>query len=109
MSPLEEVIEQILKFRDDRDWKKFHNPKDLALALSIEAGELNELFLWKDAKDVDADKLKEELADVLIYAFLLAENQGLDVLEILSNKLKINAAKYPIEKAKGNANKYDQL
>lgn len=109
MMQLKEVINEIIAFRDARDWSQFHNAKDLALALSIEAGELNELFLWKDAGSADPEKLKQELADVLMYAILLAENQGLDIIEILSDKLKINAAKYPVEKAKGNANKYDQL
>lgn len=109
MKKLDEFIAEIVSFRDDRDWKQFHNAKDLALALSIEASELNELFLWKDATEVDSGKLKHELADVLMYAILLADNQGLDILEILSEKLKINAEKYPVDKAKGNAKKYDQF
>jgi len=99
MGELEDIIKALVKFRDERDWKQFHNSKDLSLALSIEAAELNELFLWKKADDVDDAKLKEELADVLIYAFLLANNHNLNIKEILLSKLEINSKKYPIEKS----------
>jgi len=100
---------QLLKFRNERDWEQFHNAKDLALALSIEAAELNELFLWKKAEDADLDKVKEELADVIAYALLLAEKYNFDINEIVSSKIKKNADKYPIEKAKGTAKKYTDL
>jgi NTP pyrophosphatase (non-canonical NTP hydrolase) len=106
------VIQQLITFRDERDWKQFHDSKNLALALSIEAGELNELFLWKkdsEAEQVDLEKLKEELADVLSFAFLLAEKHHLNPFEIVADKIKQNAQKYPVDKAKGKADKYDQL
>ena len=76
MSELKELIEKIVQFRNERDWEKFHNSKDLSLALSIEAAELNELFLWKDSNDVDESKLSEELADIFIYALLISEKQN---------------------------------
>lgn len=112
MSELDEVIKKLIKFRDERDWEQFHNSKDLALAISLEAAELNELFLWKtveESEKVDLKRLKEELADILSYAFLLAEKHGLDPIEIISEKIKINAEKYPVEKAKGTATKYTEL
>lgn len=106
------VIKQLLKFRDERDWKQFHDSKNLALAISIEAAELNELFLWKekpDSEDVDILKIKEELADILSFAFLLAEKHGLDPFEIVSEKIKKNGEKYPVDKSKGRSDKYTQL
>lgn len=109
MSDLEEIKRVIIQFRDERDWKQFHNAKDLALALSIETAELNQLFLWKSADEVNVEKLKEELADVINYAVLLAEKLDLDIKEIVLDKLKINAEKYPVNKAKGNAKKYTEL
>ena len=109
LNEINELIERIRKFRDERDWGQFHNSKDLSIGLSVEAAELNELFLWKKAEDVDEDRLKEELADVLIYAFLLAKNHDLNIEEILLSKLAVNSKKYPIEKSKGNANKYNKL
>ena len=107
-----DIIEQLLKFRDDRDWKQFHDSKNLATAISIEAAELNELYLWKtikEAEEVDVEKVKEELADVLSFAFLLAEKHGLDPFEIVADKIKLNGEKYPVEKAKGTAKKYNEL
>jgi len=109
MSEIKEITEAIIKFRDDRDWRQFHNPKDLALALNIEAGELLEQFLWKKSKDADVVRVKEELADVLNYSFLIAEKYELDIKEIMLDKIKSNAKKYPIEKAKGIADKYTKL
>lgn len=112
MSELDEVIKKLIKFRDERDWEQFHNSKDLALAISIETAELNELFLWKTAEEsekVDLKRLKEELADILSYAFLLAEKHGLNPFEIIAEKIKINTEKYPVEKAKGTATKYTEL
>jgi len=93
----------------ERDWSQFHNAKDLALAISIEAAELNELFLWKKAEDADPEKVKEELADIFTYAIQLADKYGFDINEIISNKIEKNALKYPIEKAKGSARKYNEL
>lgn len=109
MESIERIISELIKFRNERDWEQFHNSKDLALAISIEAAELNELFLWKKAEDVNVDKLKEELADVFAYAFLLAKKYDLNVEEIVLQKIKQNAEKYPVDKAKGNATKYDEL
>lgn len=103
------VIDELIKFRDDRDWEQFHNPKDLAIALNIESSELLELFLWKSAEQANKDKLKEELADVFAYAFLLADKLELDVEKIVLEKIAKNTEKYPIGKAKGNANKYNEL
>ena len=112
MSEFQELIDALVTFRDQRDWQQFHDTKNLAVALSIEAAELNELFLWKDVKDseqVDKEKIKEELADVFAYAFLLAEKQGLDVKKIVLDKIAKNAIKYPVDKSKGNSQKYTQL
>lgn len=106
---MKELMREIRQFTEDRDWDQFHNGKDLALALSIEAAELNEAFLWKDAKDVKLEKVREELADVFNYAFLIADKYDLDVREIVMEKLAKNAIKYPVEKAKGKADKYTEL
>lgn len=103
------LLDALIKFRDERDWKQFHNAKDLALALSIEASELNELFLWKNADDANPQKVKEELADVIGYALLLAEKYNLDINEIVLDKIKKNGEKYPIDKARGTSKKYDEL
>ncbi len=109
MKETEEIIQALLKFRNDRDWKQFHNPKDLALAINVEAGELLELFLWKNPDDANKEKIKEELADVFAYAFLLAEKFDFDVKEIVLEKIKKNGEKYPVDKAKGNSKKYNEL
>lgn len=109
MSDLEELRKAIVKFTQERDWDQFHNGKDLALALSIEAAELNEAFLWKDPKDVNVEKVKEELADVFNYAIQIADKYNLDVKQIVLDKLKKNAEKYPVEKAYGSAKKYNEL
>jgi NTP pyrophosphatase (non-canonical NTP hydrolase) len=109
MKESEEITQALLKFRNERDWEQFHNPKDLALAVNVEAGELLELFLWKKAEEVNKEKIKEELADVFAYAFLLAEKYQLDVKEIVLQKIKKNGEKYPVEKSKGNAKKYNEL
>jgi NTP pyrophosphatase (non-canonical NTP hydrolase) len=104
-----EIIAELLKFRDERDWSQFHNAKDLALAINIEAGELLELFLWKAPEQANREKIKEELADIFSYALLLAEKYEMDVEEIIMDKLKLNAEKYPVDKAKGTAKKYNEL
>lgn len=98
-----------IRFRDERDWAQFHNPKDLAAALSIEAGELLECFLWKAHGEADTARVREELADVLAYALLLAEHYKLDVKQIVLDKVAKNAEKYPAHKAKGSAKKYTEL
>lgn len=109
MSDLEELRKAIVQFTQERDWDQFHNGKDLALALSIEAAELNEAFLWKDASDVKLDKIKEELADVFNYAILIADKYNLDIKQIVLDKLRRNGEKYPVEKAYGSAKKYNEL
>ena len=109
MSDINDITSALLKFRDDRDWSQFHNAKDLAIALNIESSELLELFLWKTAEDADRDSIKEELADVLSFAFLLANKYDFDVNKIILDKIEKNALKYPVSKAKGNAKKYTDL
>ena len=109
MSDIKEVTELLHKFRDERDWAQFHNPKDLALAINIEAGELLEAFLWKSSEQADTDKVKEELADVFTFAFLLAEKYDFNVKQIVLEKIEKNALKYPVTKSKGIAKKYTEL
>tara|TARA_B110000003_G_C16261939_1_gene383340 strand:+ start:60 stop:395 length:336 start_codon:yes stop_codon:yes gene_type:complete len=107
-----EIIKRLKKFRDDRDWSQFHDSKNLASAISIETSELNELFLWKESKEcenVDKDRISEELADILSYAFLLADKHDLDPFKIIASKIEKNSKKYPINKSKGNAKKYTDL
>ena len=109
MSDLEDLRKAIVQFTTERDWDQFHNGKDLALALSIEAAELNEAFLWKEAKDVNVEKVKEELADIFNYAILIADKYDLDIKQIIMDKLRRNAEKYPVDKAYGSAKKYNEL
>ena len=112
MSDINELIDALVKFRDERDWAQFHDSKNLATAISLEAAELNELFLWKTIKEsegVDRERLKEELADVLAYTLMLANKHGIDMKKAVLEKIAKNAAKYPVEKAKGTAKKYDAL
>jgi NTP pyrophosphatase (non-canonical NTP hydrolase) len=109
MTEIQSIISKLLQFRDERDWGQFHNAKDLATAISIESGELLEQFLWKEPEAADRFKVKEELADIFAYAFLLADKYDFDVKEIILEKIKKNAEKYPIEKSKGTAKKYDEL
>lgn len=106
---MEEIIDALIKFRNDRDWEQFHNPKDLALAINVEASELLELFLWKNADEANIEKVKEELADVFAFAFLLADKYKFDVKDIILEKVKKNGDKYPIDKAKGTSKKYNEL
>ena len=109
MADIDEILEALKQFRNERDWEQFHNPKDLAIALSIESNELLELFLWKNAQDVSGEKVKGELAYVFSFAFLIAEKYGLNVKDILLEKIAENAIKYPVEKSKGTAKKYTEL
>ena len=109
MNDIEEIIKAIVEFRNERDWEQFHNSKDLAIALNIEASELLEAFLWKESSTANQDKIKEELADVFTYAFLMAEKCNLNVKEIVFEKILKNSEKYPIEKAKGNSKKYNEF
>ncbi len=103
-----ETLERIKKFNKDRDWAQFHSPANLAKSISIEAGELLECFQW-DEEHFKPEEVKEELADVLIYCHDLLDRLGLDEDEIVNEKMAKNEAKYPIEKAKGKADKYDKL
>jgi len=109
MGEINQLTEAILRFRDERDWAQFHNPKDLAAGLSIEAAELLEQFLWKQPSEADPVKVRAELADVLIFALLLAHEQKIDISQAITQKLSENSTKYPVEKAKGRATKYDEL
>ena len=112
MSEINELIEALIKFRDERDWAQFHDSKNLAAAISIEAAELNELFLWKtikESEEVDKERIKEELADILAFSLLLVSKHKFDVVKILKEKIAKNSEKYPISKAKGSARKYTEL
>jgi len=115
MNEIKELTEKIKKFRDERDWKQFHNHKDMALSLVLEAAEVVEHFQWKKPEEVDAhgiackNEIAEELADVSMYLFELADNLGIDLSEAIELKLKKNAVKYPVEKAKGKHTKYNKL
>lgn len=104
----DETYERILRFSKDREWDRFHTPANLAKAVSVEAGELLECFLWDEAHFDTAD-VREELADVLVCCVNLLDRLGLDADEILREKMDRNEAKYPVEKAKGNARKYTEL
>ena len=109
MTDIQQITRSLLAFRNERDWEQFHNAKDLAVALSVEANELLELFLWKQAEEADAARVREELADVMAYTLLLADKYGFDIKEIVLEKIKQNELKYPVQKAKGNARKYNEL
>lgn len=107
-----ETVNEVLKFRDDRDWKQFHDPKDLAISISLEASELLEIFQWSrdDVYCLDKiDQIKEELADVVNYCILMADACNLDLDKIITDKIKLNATKYPVDKAKGTSTKYNEL
>lgn len=112
MDKYNKIIQELIQFRNDRDWEQFHDSKNLALAISLEAAELNELFLWKkddDVENINKERLKEEIADILSFTFLLAEKHNLDIFDIVTEKIKKNAQKYPVDKAKGTAKKYNEL
>ena len=108
---IQTITQKIIAFRDQRNWQQFHNPKDLAISISLEAAELLEVFQWTGA-DTQADtkekmdKIKEELADVLIYSLMMAHDLDLDVLQIIQDKLAVNEKKYPVEQAYGKSLKY---
>lgn len=112
MSDMTKIIDEINQFRDERDWRQFHNEKDLAISISLEASELLELFQWKTSEETLATKqeeLKEEIADVVIYAYMLADNLGLDMDSIIREKIKKNSEKYPVGKSRGSKQKYTEL
>lgn len=104
---MEEIFDELIKFQKERDWKRFHTPENLAKSISIEAAELLEHFQWQ--KEYDVNEVSDELADVLIYCLYMADALDFDVKEIILNKVKKNALKYPVEKSKGNARKYTEL
>ncbi|MBS5909566.1 MULTISPECIES: nucleotide pyrophosphohydrolase [Paenibacillus] len=108
----EELIKMILAFREERNWEQFHNPKDLAISLSLEASELLENFQWKTSAEAVLHKkadIADELADVLVYAVYLADALNLDIEDIIRSKMRQNAAKYPVDKAYGKREKYTEL
>ncbi|AZS14334.1 nucleotide pyrophosphohydrolase [Paenibacillus lutimineralis] len=108
----EEIIRKVLSFRQKRNWEQFHNPKDLAISISIESSELLENFQWKSSEEafsLNKDNIADELADVLIYSIYMAESLNLSIEELIQNKLKKNELKYPVEKAYGTKDKYTNL
>lgn len=109
MSDINQILGELRRFNEERDWDQFHNGKDLAIAISLEANELLECFLWKSPEEAKPEKIREELADVLSYAFQMADKYNLDIKEIMLDKLKQNAKKYPADKARGSAKKYNEL
>ena len=109
MNDIETIQAELRKFNQERDWDQFHNGKDLAIGIATEAAELLEAFLWKHAEDASVDKVREELADVLNYAFQMADRYNLDIKEIMLEKIRKNAEKYPVEKAKSSAKKYNEI
>ena len=114
MDKIKELTNRIIKFRDARDWKQFHNPKDVALSMVLEAGEVMEHFQWKDKEEIEEylkqnkDDVAEEIADVLYYVLLMSHDFNIDIAEALDKKLLKNETKYPVEKAKGNHTKYNK-
>ena len=115
MSEIKRLIEKIIEFRDERNWKQFHNPKDVALSLVLEATEVMEHFQWKSQPEIEKyikkhkNEIGEELADVLYWVLLLSHDLKIDITDALNKKLKKNEEKYPVEKAKGKHTKYDKL
>jgi NTP pyrophosphatase (non-canonical NTP hydrolase) len=109
---MQEDLEKILEFQKEREWKQFHSPKNLAISLSLEAAEILEIFQWTKDNNLPEDKkkeLEEELADVYYYLLLLAHESGIDIKKAFEDKMALNQKKYPIEKAKGNSKKYNEL
>jgi NTP pyrophosphatase (non-canonical NTP hydrolase) len=109
MSDIQDLQRRILQFRDERNWAQFHKPKDVAMCLSVEAGELLELYLWKQPdENPSLERVREELADVLYSALLLASHYQIDVHKAVVDKLAKNAEKYPVSESWGNSKKYDE-
>ena len=115
MDSITKITEKIRTFRDDRDWMQFHNPKEIAAAIAIESAELQEIFLWKDysesetAAEEKQEAIADEIADIAVYLFELADNLGLQLGEVMLKKMKKNADKYPVEKSRGSNLKYNEL
>ncbi len=109
---IDKLRKKIIDFRDERNWKQFHNIKDLLLGLNIEVSELSELFLWKDGKEtalVKKERIKEEVADIFIYITYICEHFDIDLVQAVDNKLKLNEKKYPVHKSYNSNKKYDEL
>ena len=112
---VQDMTQKIRTFRDERDWMQFHNPKELAAAITIEASELMEHFLWKTPEEsaqrvaTHREAVQDEIADIAMYLFELADNLDIDLLEAMTQKMAKNAAKYPVEKARGSHKKYTEL
>lgn len=106
---MQKAIDALLKFRDERDWSQFHDPKNLAIAISTEANELLAEFLWKKPEEADRTKVRDEIADVLSYCLLLANHYGFDPETIVMEKITKNELRYPAAKARGNAKKYNEF
>ncbi len=115
MDEIKKITERIKEFRDERDWKQFHDPKNVAISIMLEASELLEHFQWKTKAEVEdfiqnnRESVQDEIADIAMYLFELADNLGIDLIDAMEKKLKKNAAKYPVSKAKGTHKKYNQL
>ena len=115
MSEIEEIIHKIKKFRDERDWMQFHDAKNMAVSIIIEASELLEHFQWKSRQEVEEyitknkEEVRDEIADIALYLFELADNLGIDLLDAMERKLEKNKEKYPVERAKGKHTKYNKL
>jgi len=114
-SDIQELIEAVVQFRDERDWKQFHNPKDCAMSLALEAAEVLEHFQWKSPEEIDEymktekGEIAEELADVMYWVLLMSHDLDIDINDTFMEKLQKNAEKYPVEKAKGKHTKYTKL
>ena len=115
MDSITKITEKIRTFRDDRDWMQFHNPKEIAAAIAIESAELQEIFLWKDYPESETaarekqQAVADEIANIAVYLFELADNLGLQLGEVMLEKMQKNAAKYPIDKSRGSNLKYNEL
>jgi len=115
MSEIKQITEKIKKFRDERDWMQFHDPKNMAVSIILEASELLEHFQWKTIEEVEKyvrqnqAEIKDEIADIALYLFELADNLGISLTDAMDQKLKKNEMKYPVEKAKGKHTKYNKL
>ena len=115
MNPIKRLTKKIVAFRDRRNWKQFHNPKDLSLSLVLEATEVMEHFQWKNTKEVEEHiknnkaEISEELADVFYWVLLMSHDLKIDIEKALERKIDINDKKYPVEKSKGNHTKYNKL
>ena len=112
MEKFDKIKENVKKFRDDREWSQFHNPKDLAISLSLEAAELLECFQWKSSAEAEKNNyqdIKYEIADVAVYLLLICDKMGINLLDAVEEKMKLNEKKYPVEKARGCSKKYNEL